>query len=33
MEDRDKEPTAEQLQAIEDMDEGCPDGWEEGEDA
>ena len=33
MEEQDKEPTAEQLQAIEDMDEGCPDGWEEGQDA
>lgn len=33
MEEQDKEPTAEQLQAIEDMDEGCPDGWEEGRDA
>ena len=33
MEEQDKEPTAEQLQTIEDKDEGCPDGWEEGEDA
>lgn len=33
MEEQDKEPTAEQLRAIEDMDEGCPDGWEEGRDA
>ena len=27
------EPTEEQLQAIEESDEGCPDGWEEGQDA
>ena len=33
MEEQDKEPTAEQLQAIEDKDEGAPSDWEEGEDA
>lgn len=33
MEEQDKEPTAEQLQAIEDKDEGAPSDWEEAASA
>ena len=33
MEEQDKEPTAEQLQAIEDKDEGCPSDWKESDNA
>ena len=29
----DEEPTKDQLQAIEDSDEGAPSDWEGGEDA